>query len=340
MVVDLLPLAGLTEMRSLDLSAKFTTPDLKWMSGMTKLTKISIKGGDSRLLTSLEGIPSLPGLKEFYLQNAAPADLSPMVHSLPALEKLTLFWCTLQDLTPLTKLGNLKDLNLYGSAVKDFSPLAGCPKLVKLMYYATKGSDYSTLGKLTQMQELKGGLTELSDISWVENLPNLRKFDVFAEKITNYSPLAKAKVEDFQIWNMNAPADLKTLSGAVSLKKLRLWSCKGLSGFEGLDSLVNLEELTLQGMNAKDGSPVDMAFAKSLVNLKKLDINDSAISNFDAVAGCAKLEDVGIGAKTTGITSLAALKKLPNLKQVTVSRGLVPDAELAGFDVKVKINQR
>ena len=340
MVVDLLPLAGLTEMRSLDLSAKFTTPDLKWMSGMTKLTKVSIKGGDSRLLTSLEGIPPLPGLKEFYLQNAAPVDLSPMVNSLPALEKLTLFWCTLQDLTPLTKLENLNDLNLYGSTVKDFSPLAGCPKLAKLMYYATKDSDYSTLGKLTQVRELKGGLTELNDISWVENLPNLRKFDVFSEKITDYSPLAKARVEDFQIWNMSAPADLKTLSGAVSLKKLRLLSCKRLSGFEGLGSLVNLEDLTLQGMNAKDGSPVDMAFAKSLVNLKNLEITSSEISNFDAVAGCAKLEDVSIDAKTTGITSLAALKKLPNLRRVTVSKGLFPDAELAGFDAKVKINQR
>ena len=83
-----------------------------------------------------------------------------------------------------------------------------------------------------------------------------------------------------------------------------------------------------------------MAFAKSLVNLKNLEITSSEISNFDAVAGCAKLEDVSIDAKTTGITSLAALKKLPNLRRVTVSKDLFPDAELEGFDVKVKINQR
>ena len=51
--------------------------------------------------------------------------------------------------------------------------------------------------------------------------------------------------------------------------------------------LFNLEELHLWEMNAKDGTPVDMAFAKSLVNLKKLEINGSEISNFDAVAACA-----------------------------------------------------
>ncbi|MCL1985547.1 MAG: hypothetical protein FWG59_03785 [Betaproteobacteria bacterium] len=96
----------------------------------------------------------------------------------------------------------------------------------------------------------------------------------------------------------------------------------------------------MQNMNAKDGTAVDMAFAKSLVNLKVLTLNESAISNFDAVAGCVKLQRVSIDAKTTGITSLAALKKLPDLKQVTVSRGAFPDAELAGFDVKIKINQR
>ena len=50
-----------------------------------------------------------------------------------------------------------------------------------------------------------------------------------------------------------------------------------------------------------------------------------------SAAQCAKLVDVSIDAKTTGITSLAALKKLPNLRYVTVGKGMFPNAELAGF---------
>ncbi len=70
------------------------------------------------------------------------------------------------------------------------------------MYYAVKDADFNTLGKLTQVKELKGGLTRLDNISWVAGLPNLKKFDVFAEYVTDYSPLAKSKVENFQIWSM------------------------------------------------------------------------------------------------------------------------------------------
>ena len=344
-VADFSPLSDLTGLDNLqivgnNLKNGMMAPDLKWMSKLTNLTRLDIGApSDLRTLVSFEGIPAAAKLTSAKFSGGAPADLKPL-QALSSLKKLDLVGSKIADLTPLAGLPNLEDLNLYGAEVKDFSPLAGCPNLKTLNYYSTVGSDYSTLGKLTQVQELKGGLTKLADISWVAALPNLKKISVFAEYVTDYSPLAKSKVEEFQIWNMRAPADLKTLSGAVSLKKLTLWSCKGLSGFAGLGSLVNVEELTLQGMNAKDGTPVDMAFAKSLVNLKKLDINDSAISNFDAVAGCAKLETVNISSKTAGITSLAALKKLPNLKTVSVGKGVFPDAELAGFDAKVKINQR
>ncbi|MCL2123815.1 MAG: hypothetical protein FWH34_06950, partial [Desulfovibrionaceae bacterium] len=334
-VTDLTPLAGLTEMQVLDLDGReFATPDLKWMSGMTKLTKISIKGNDDkRPLSSLEGIPSLPGLKEIWIQSAAPADLTPLVKALPALEKVTLWWCTIQDLTPLTQLANLKDLNLYGSTVKDFSPLAGCPKLQTLIYYATKDSDYSTLGKLTQVRELKSGLTKLNDISWVANLPNLRKFDVFSEFVKDYAPLGKTKVEQLTIWNMKEPVDLAQLSGAVSLTYLRVADTKA-GGFSGVASLVHLQTLELTKLQ-----DLNLAFLSKLAALTKLNLSESKVSNFEAIAQCAKLETVDLS-KTTGVTSLAALKGLPNLKSITVPKGAFPEAELSGFGAKVKIDQR
>ena len=334
-VADLTPLAGLTEMQSLDLDGReFATPDLKWMSGMTKLTRISIKGDDKkRPLTSLEGIPSLPGLKEIWLQSAAPADLTPLVKALPALEKITLWWCTIQDLAPLTQLSKLKDLNLYGSKVKDFSPLAGCPQLQTLTYYATKESDYSTLGKLTQVRELKGGLTNLNDISWVASLPSLRKFDVFSELVKDYAPLGKTGVEHFTIWNMREPADLSQLSGAVSLTFLRVADTKA-GGFAGLASLVNLQTLELAKLQ-----DVDLAFLSKLAALTKLNLSECKVSNFEAIAQCAKLETVDL-TKVTGVTSLAALKGLPNLKSITVPKGAFPEPELSGFAVKVRIDQR
>ena len=339
-VADLTPLAGLTAMQTIDMSGSEFGPDLKWMSGMTKLTQVTVKGYNaSKKITSFEGIPSLPALKRVNLGNTTPADLTPLVTALPALETLDLAYCVIKDLSPLAKLARLKELNLYGADVKDFSPLAGAAALKKLTYYAVTGADFSTLGKLTQVENLQGGLTKLADIAWVADLPNLREFRVFAEYIKDYTPLAKAKVENFTIWNMRETVDLSQLSGAASFTYLKLWGLKKATGFEGLGALVNLKELIIDDVNQKDGIPVDMSFAKALVNVEKLNLTSSNVVNFDAVAACVKLTSVDLN-KSTGITSLAVLKKLPALKTLTVAKDAFPAAELEGFDAKVRITQR
>ena len=334
-VTDPAPLAGLTKLTRLDVGMKaISGPDLKWMSGMTQLTSARIAVGG--LVTSFEGLPSLPALKSIWISGASPADLTPLVKALPALQKLELYGCTIQDLTPLAQLASLDDLILYGSKVKDFSPLAGCPKLKKLMYYATSDADYATLGKLTQVQTLKGGLTKLDDIAWVADLPNLKEFHVFAEYIKDYSPLAKIKLENFTIWNMRAPVNLSPLAGIDSFTYFKLWNLKGVTGFDALASQVNLKELIIDEVNQKEGS-VDMAFAKSLASLEKLTLSKSTVSNFDALAACTKLTSVTLR-ESTGI-NLAVIKQLPALTSLTVSKGTFSEAELEGFPAKVKITQ-
>ncbi|MBR4746178.1 MAG: hypothetical protein IK061_02070, partial [Desulfovibrio sp.] len=247
--------------------------------------------------------------------------------------------CAIKDLSPLAKLAKLEELSLYGAQVKDFSPLAGCPALESLTYYAVKGADYSTLGKLKQVSELKGGLTDLADISWMAGMENLTSFDVFDEKVTDYAPLASTGVERLQIWHMRVPQDLTSLGSAKTLAELKLWDLNDLKGAAALAGLTGLAKLTLDGVNAKSGEPVDLSFLGKLSALEELVINGSKVASFDAVAGCKALEKVEIR-KVTGIASLAGLKKLPALESLTVSKDAFPAAELQGFDPRVKISQR
>jgi hypothetical protein len=101
-----------------------------------------------------------------------------------------------------------------------------------------------------------------------------------------------------------------------------------------------LEELTFEVMNAKDSTTGDLAFAKPLANLKILELIRSDIVNFDAVADCTKLEKVTIE-RSTGIDSLEALKKLPNLTSLVVPKGIFPEDQLTGFaNPKIKVTQR
>ena len=303
--------------------------------------------------------------------------------------KLELRNCTIKDLSPLAKMPNLSELNLYGASVKDFSPLAGCAKLKSLTYYAVDGADFSTLGALKQIVELKGGLTKLDNISFVSELPALRVFDLFAEYVTDYTPLASSKVEDLQIWKMRVPVgDLGAVGKTRTLKELKLWSVDGATNSAALAGLTELQKFTITSeYNKKNGGPFDMACAKGwgklkemsitgtrivnagnmaaltsmerlilvkvnvegepfslsglakLTRLQSVRINDSQVADFEALAGCTGLTSVELrGCK--GITSLAPLKALPNLKKVMVSKGAFSEAELSGFAQNVKVEQR
>ena len=383
-VKDMSPLANL-KLTSLSVKSEGMGPDLKWMTGLTGLKDVEISAGSA--LTSFEGFPSLAGDPRVALNGASPVDLAP-IQSLGS-SRLELRNCTIQDLSPLVNMPNLRELNLYGATVKDFSPLGKCAKLKKVTYYAVKDADFSTLAALKQVTELDGGLTELNSIAFVAELPALRSFDLFAEYVTDYSPLGASKVEKFQIWNMRTPeCDLSGVAKAKTLKDLRLWSVNGAINSAALANLTELQKFTITtAYNEKKGDPFDMAAAKGwgklkemnitgakivnsgdmaactsleklilvrvnkegepfnlagvakMAGLKSIMINECQVTNFEALASCTELTSFEMK-KTAGVTSLAPLKSLPNLKRVVVSKGAFPEAELGGFAQTVKVEQR
>ena len=220
-------------------------------------------------------------------------------------------------------------------------------------------------------------------------MPALRIFDVFAEYVTDYSPLGASKVEKFQIWNMRTPeCDLSGVAKAKTLKDLRLWSVNGAINSAALANLTELQKFTITtAYNEKKGDPFDMAAAKGwgklkemnitgakivnsgdmaactsleklilvrvnkegepfnlagvakMAGLKSIMINECQVTNFEALASCTELTSFEMK-KTAGVTSLAPLKSLPNLKRVVVSKGAFPEAELGGFAQTVKVEQR
>ena len=325
-VRDMTPLAGLTGLEYIDIDCDFVMPDLKWMSGMTKLNNIRIEnhGYQGGSLTSFEGLPNLP-IKQIYFNGSGIkiTDLTPLVNAMPNLQKLNLQNISLTDLTPLTKLANLSELYLYGAKLGDFTPLAKCAKLRILEYYAVKGADFSTLGKLTQVEEFAGGLTALDDISWMAQLPNLKKLRLFAEYVTDYSPLTKTNIKHLTIWQMKKPVgDLAFLGEMKSLTYLRLWMLQDVTNFEVIGSLPSLEELILMEVNSKTGEAIDLGFISKLQNLKTLDL-----TNNTKIAG---LDNPKV---------LDGIKKLPKLTSLAVTKDTFTEEHLSGFPESVRIRK-
>ena len=311
---DFAPLAGLTGLTNLQVTAPVT--NLAWMSKMTALKTIQIDGKDK--LTDLQGLPSLPDMKQVRISNIAPTDLAPLAAALPGLTNLDLSYAKIADLAPLCKLAGLQKLTLYGAELADFSPLAACGSLKYVKYYAVKGADFSTLGKLTQVEELSGGLTKLDNIAWLPNMTSLKKFNLFDEYVTDYSPLAKTKIEELEIWAMKVPVDLSTLAQMPTLKKLVLHDLNNATNSKALAALPKLETLELRsGYNKKGGEQFDFS-GKGWAALKKIKFYNTPLQP----------------------DQIEAMKKLPALESLDVDKRSSTEDALTGFGPNVKVDYR
>lgn len=284
-VADFSPLSGLTELKFLSIRSEAMGPDLKWMSGLNKLSKVDISAGKE--LVSFEGLPATPTVKKAEFNDVESQDITPLT-ALSGLERLELSGTDIPDFAPLAKLAKLKTLVIHDSKVTDFSPLAACPALREVQFGSLeKGTDYSTLSKLTQITSLSCTASRGIDITWIATMTNLKKLTIFNDIIEDLAPLASLRPEELTIWQMTKPVgDLGFLSGMTSLKKLELINLEGVSNLGALKNLTALTTLTLEGINKKGGEPVTVEPVKTLPNLTRLSVDKKAVPE-DALTGFA-----------------------------------------------------
>ena len=240
-------------------------------------------------------------LKELDLQYTEVSDIS-QLSNLVNLKELNLGGCRgLSDVSPLSNLVNLKELGLYQTQVSDVSPLAGLINLKVLSLDHTNVSDISQLSNLVNLKELNlGGCRGLSDVSPLKDPlgpVNLEKLDL----------------EDTQV------SDLSPLKSLVNLKELNL---KGTEVWD-ISPLSNLKNLTYLNIGVTLVS--DLSPLKSLKNLKKLGIWLTEVSDFSPLSNLENLEELVLGGNITieayggggpQYLDVSPLDNLKNLKEI------------------------
>ena len=287
-ISDLSPLAGLTSLRSLQLSDNNEIADLSPLAGLTEMVSLTLPSrSDLSDLSPVANMKNLRTLKMSGSLGEVPSqieDLTPL-SGLTQLEEVFFAVQSLDDLSPLAGLTNMKVLRLFGSiSVTDLSPLRGMSSLEVLQLTNDTGTPYSYYG---------------SSLSPLEDLTHLTTIRLVADGLEDLTALSHLpELTEIQLYGSDARfTDLEPLAGLTELRSLYL-------------------------PTLASGVSCDISAIAGLKNLETLEISGD-LSDLTLLQGLSELTSLRIYSGDT-IQDLSPLGNLENLQSLTIY--LLPDS--------------
>lgn len=309
-LTDLTPVAGLTDLRYIDLRENPDLTDMSPVSGLTNLEEITYYNTG---VTDYSFMAGLTGLKHIELSNLQEdTDLS----FLSNMTNATSIYCNgnsgtgISDLSFLSGMTSLQEIGIqvgYMDEV-DLSPIAGLTSLTRLQLYSngqrnSMVKDLSPLAGLTKLQDLNLSV-ETDNLDALANLKDLRELRLYGGN--NYAH----------------PVDISGLSGLTKLTSLNLQSIGDVEDLSPLKGLTGLTELYFHGNLAlTDCTPFE-----NMTNLRTLNIGSYSggsgsglanLSSFHGLENLTELRELTISAsKNNTVTDTSPLKNLTNLTKL------------------------
>ena len=298
---DFSPIAGLIpnlthysnkNQRGLDTPVTIPDRDLRAVieKRLGKTSGATITGTEMRTLTVLFA-SFTPGGKR-HIQ-----DLTGLEFAIN-LTKLDLLGNQISDLSPLTKLKNLTELDISKQTLIEVDGFYG--NIIYLL------SDLSPLAELKNLTSLSLKGNQISDISPLAELKNLTSLYLWSNRISDLSPLTKLKNLIKLYLGGNRISDISPLAELKNLTSLSLTDNHQISDFSPLTKLKNLTSLSLKGNRISDISPL-----AELKNLTSLDLEGNRISDLSPLAELKNLTSLNLGGNL--MSDLSPLTKLKNL---------------------------
>ena len=260
-ITDLTGLEHATNLIHLDLGAELvqvlgivnsnSISDISPLAGLTQLTSLDLENNSISDISPLGG---LTNLTQLYLSDNAITDISP----LGGLYQLTTLWIqsnSITDLSPLGRLTNLTWLDLRSNAITDISPLAGLYQLISLWLSRNAITDISPLAGLNTLIHLLLDQNSITDISPLAGLYQLTALRLHKNSITDISPLAGLNTLAYLLLHKNSIIDISPLAGLNELTTLFLDN-NSISDISPLAGLNQLTELDLRHNSISDISPL------------------------------------------------------------------------------------
>lgn len=294
-VIDYSDLRHFTKLTELTID-KGNFSDLGFLSDLTALTTLSITNtpvstGD------LKTIAALPALTQLTLANCGLGNIENL--STAKLTYLDLSNNAIRDLSPLSFMSTLSDVNLSFNAIKNLNALSALTGMKVLDVSGNSLSSMRPLASCVNLQELNVAYNSISSLSGLENLTAMTTLDASNNELTEVEALSGLTSLKTLLLNNNTILNITSLSGLTALEHFDFSynEIEALPIWSGNSALVYID-----GSNNKLTSINNLSTCK---NLNTVLMNYNNISSVAALSTCRKLVRVDVsGNPVTNVSVL------------------------------------
>lgn len=247
------------------------------------------------------------GLTKLTIQGQSAPDLS-FLTKLTALRELDLSGTTVSadGLTAIGSLASLTSLNVSSCGLSTVAPLAGCTSLISIDLSSNSVGDISPLAACTGLQELRMSSNALSEDSQLAKFTELTVLDVSHNVLTS----------------------MASITGCVKLQYLDV-SSNHLSGLPNMESLSGLTTF-----KAEKNELTDISALASCTQLKVVDLSNNTIVDIDVLGPITTIEDLDVS--YNDILELPDFPDDCNLHRIDAAHNFLED--IAGLSYLESLN--
>ncbi|CAL6013480.1 Conserved_hypothetical protein [Hexamita inflata] len=231
------------------------------------------------------------------------------------------------NINPIQYLTKLTKLSLENCGLTNIQDLSSLTNLIELNLAENEGIDISPINKLTQLVNLNLYLCKLQNITPLKKLNKLENLNVKANEITDWTLLGSLnnlKVLSLSLLSFIESIDITPLQYLRNLKALNISSTK-IAEISVLRKLTNLEELYISAV-----TNFDISLLQYLVKLRELDISSNDVYDISALRPLVNLQYLAL--EENYISDISPLFELKNLTRLSVD-------EIYSTDfIKIEIN--
>jgi Leucine-rich repeat (LRR) protein len=190
------------------------------------------------------------------------------------------------DLSPLSKLSELRTINISGAWVDDLTPIRNLTHLENLIISNSQVSTLDPLRYSINLKNLDVSHTAISDLSPLPAFPSLERLNLSESSVTDITPVSSLpKLSDLRFANTSVH-DLSPLANTITLNVIDISN----TPVTRLDSLSKLQ--TLERLHADNIAITDLSPLENLTNLQYIFLEGSDISDIQILSGLPSLKRI------------------------------------------------